>query len=38
MTLVEAICEQWFRKQVEQGLIEADEPQTQWLSSEEAKD
>lgn len=29
--------EQWFRGQVEQGLIEADDPQTQWLTNEEAK-
>lgn len=29
--------EQWFRGQVEQGLLEADDAQTQWLSNEEVK-
>ncbi len=29
--------EQWFRGQVEQSLLEADDAQTQWLPNEEAK-
>jgi hypothetical protein len=29
--------EQWFRGQVEQGLREANDAQTQWLSNEEVK-
>lgn len=27
----------WFRAEVEQGLKEADDPNTQWVSNEEAK-
>ncbi len=29
--------DKWFREQVQQGLVEADEPNTQWVSHEEAK-
>lgn len=27
----------WFREQVQQGLTEADDPKTQWVSHEESK-
>lgn len=37
MSLAEAIHEHGFRGQVEQGLLEANDPQTQWLSNEEVK-
>ncbi|NWB49212.1 hypothetical protein [Pseudomonas gingeri] len=29
--------DKWFREQVQQGLAEADDPNTQWVSHEEAK-
>lgn len=32
-----AAHDKWFREQVEQGIKEADDPNTQWVSHEEAK-
>lgn len=32
-----AAYDKWFRAEVEQGLKEADDPNTQWVSNEDAK-
>ena len=32
-----AAHDKWFRAQVEQALLEADDPNTQWVSHEEAQ-
>lgn len=33
-----AVHDKWFREQVEQGVLEADDPNTRWISNEEASE